>query len=497
MQLRPYQEECVRQVFQSWYEHDRTLIVLPTGGGKTIIFSHIANRAHGKTMILAHREELLQQAIDKIKQATGRVAQLERADSTASSDCQIVVGSIQTMVRRLERYSPNHFSQIIVDEAHHISADTYQKVLNHFRLATVLGVTATPDRSDKKQLGSFFQTVAYEVTLMELIKDGYLSPIKVRVCDVSIDITKVSFSAGDFDCSDTAHAIEPYLQRVAEQIKEFGGKKTLVFLPLIATSQKMTGICQSIGLNARHIDGESEDRADILRWFKDQDRAVLCNAMLLTEGYDEPSIDTIVCLRPTRSRALYTQMVGRGTRLYQGKTHLTILDFLWMTGRHKLVKPTRLVTADEVGDIADDLISKQGEFDLEDVAGEAAAQREAALAKQLAIKKRNKGSLIDPVEFAVSVHDTSLADFEPTMPWHSQPISTKQENMLKSYGFDVELVTCKGHASAIIDRLMTRNHMNLASPKQVRILQRYGIKKPEQWTRSSASEFIDKAFKKK
>jgi superfamily II DNA or RNA helicase len=332
---------------------------------------------------------------------------------------------------------------------------------------------------------------------MELIKDGYLSPIKVRVCDVSIDLSKVSFSAGDFDSNDTAHAIEPYLQRVAEQIKQYGGKKTLVFLPLIATSQKMTGICQSIGLNARHVDGGSEDRADILRWFKDQERAVLCNAMLLTEGYDEPSIDTIVCLRPTRSRALYTQMVGRGTRLFPGKNHLTILDFLWMTGKHKLVKPTRLVTADEVGDIADDLISKQGEFDLQDVAGEAVIQRETALAKQLAIKKRATGILIDPVEYAVSVHDASLADFEPTMPWHSQPMSFKQEQMLNSYGFDVKLVTCKGHASAIIDRLMTRNHMNLASPKQVRVLQRYGVKKPEQWTRKAASEFLDKAFNKK
>lgn len=230
---------------------------------------------------------------------------------------------------------------------------------------------------------------------------------------------------------------------------------------------------------------------------QEQDRAVLCNAMLLTEGYDEPSIDTIVCLRPTRSRALYTQMVGRGTRLSPGKTHLAILDFLWMTGKHKLVKPTRLVTADEVGDIADELISEQGEFDLQDVAGEAVIQRETALAKQLAIKKRNSGTLIDPVEFAVGIHDASLADFQPTMMWHSQPMSFKQEQMLNSYGFDVKLVTCKGHASAIIDRLMTRNHMNLASPKQVRALQRYGVKKAEQWTRKTASEFLEKAFKKK
>lgn len=495
MQLRPYQEQCIGQVFSSWREHRKNLIVLPTGSGKTIIFANIAHRASGRTLILAHREELLQQAVDKIRKSTGLIAGLERAESTARFDAKVVVGSIQTMIRRLDMFGTDQFQTVIVDEAHHVAADSYQKVLGHFSLSKVLGVTATPDRSDKKQLGSFFENVAYEITLMNLIKQGYLAPIKVRVCDVSIDLSRVKFSVGDFDANDTSDALEPYLERVAEQIKEFGGKKTLIFLPLIATSQMMTRICHAIGLNVKHVDGQSEDRADILKWFKEQDRAVLCNAMLLTEGYDEPSIDTIVCLRPTRSRALYTQMVGRGTRIHPGKTHLTILDFLWMTGRHNLVRPTCLVTSDEIGKIADEMIEKQGEFDLEEVAGNAVAERERSLARELAKKKRNNGKTLDPLEFALAIHSSSIADFEPTMSWHSQPVSDKQSAMLAKSGFDVSLVTCKGHASMIIDQLMTRSNLKLATPKQIYYLSKYGIKNAQTWKFDAASKFLDNAFR--
>jgi len=496
MQLRPYQEECVGQVFQSWEDYQRSLIVIPTGGGKTIVFAHIANRAKGRTLIIAHREELLQQAKDKIKQAVGRDAALERAEDFAGPEFRIVVGSIQTLLRRHNRFAPDYFTNIIIDEAHHVAADSYQSVLSHFPQANILGVTATPDRSDKKQLGSFFENVAYEVTLLDLIKQGYLVPIKARVCDVSIDLTKVKFHAGDFDANDTAHAIEPYLERIAAQIKQFGGKKTIVFLPLIATSEKMTSICRAMGLDAEHVDGTSTDRKEILKRFAQKQRGVLCNAMLLTEGYDEPSIDTIVCLRPTRSRSLYTQMIGRGTRLHAGKTHLTILDFLWMTGRHKLVRPTRLISQDEIGDIADELTAKQGEFDLQEVVNDAVIQRENALAKQLAQKKKLSGKTIDPLEFALSIHDTTMADWEPTMPWHSQPVTESQAKTLKSFGFSTDSITCRGQASAVLDRVMNRAALKLATPKQVRCLTRFGIKNAHTWKFDAASQFLSKAFQR-
>jgi hypothetical protein len=189
-------------------------------------------------------------------------------------------------------------------------------------------------------------------------------------------------------------------------------------------------------------------------------------------------------------------MIGRGTRLHPGKTHLTILDFLWMTGRHKLVRPTRLISQDEIADIADEMISTQGEFDLQDVVGDAVAQRENTLARQLAEKKKLSGKVIDPLEFALSIHDTTMADWQPTMPWHHDRMSEAQERTLKSFGFDTESITSKGQASAILDRVMDRSKLKLATPKQVKSLTRFGIKNAYQWKFEAASKFLDTKFKR-
>ena len=496
LQLRPYQEECVSQVLTKWNDFRRLLVVLPTGAGKTIIFSHIANRLPGRVLIVAHREELLNQAILKLESATGIKASLERADCVGDRDAKVVVGSIQTLMRRCTQWAPDHFTHIIIDETHHVAADSYQSVIRHFSGARLLGVTATPDRADQRSLGDHFDEIAYELTLADLIKQGFLAPIRVRVCDLSINLTKVAIRAGDFEASECANAIEPLFAQIIEQIRQYGGKKVLVFLPLISTSKMMTEMLTARGFNARHVDGTSDDRAQTIEWFSKVDSGVLCNAMLLTEGYDEPTIDTIVCLRPTKSRSLYTQMIGRGTRLHPGKTHLTILDFLWMTGRHKLVRPTRLISQDEIADIADEMISTQGEFDLQDVIGDAVAQRENTLARQLAEKKKLSGKVIDPLEFALSIHDTTMADWQPTMPWHHDRMSEAQERTLKSFGFDTESITSKGQASAILDRVMDRSKLKLATPKQVKWLTRFGIKNAYQWKFEAASKFLDTKFKR-
>lgn len=496
MQLRPYQSECIGQVNAKWLEHRRLLIVLPTGGGKTIIFANLAASLPGRTLILAHREELLQQAIDKIRRATGVHADLERAESHASPDAKIVVASVQTLVRRASSFPKDTFSHIIIDEAHHVAAQTYQTILSHFDSARILGVTATPDRADKRNLGNHFDCLAYEVTLLDLIHQGFLVPIKARVCDVSIDISSVTFSAGDFDSSSTGDVIEPYLARIAQEIAHHGGNKVMVFLPLIRTSMKMVDACREVGLDAEHVDGNSPDRAAIIQRFATKPKGVICNAMLLTEGYDEPSIDTIVVLRPTESRALYTQMVGRGTRLHPGKSHLTILDFLWLTGRHRLVRPTSLFAQGDIAEIADKMTSKQGEFDLEGIVDEAAHVREQKLLRELAKAKRMSGNFIDPVEFAVSINNTALQDYEPQFPWQSQPASEKQISILNKYGFMDDDIQNKGHASAILDAIYSRQKLNLASPKQVRLLMRWGVPNAQTLTFAQANSIISSRIAK-
>lgn len=496
MQLRPYQEACVSQVIEKWNEFHRLLVVLPTGAGKTIIFSNIASRIPGKVLIIAHREELLNQAIDKLRSATGLSASLERAESRADRDSKVVVGSIQTLCRRFREWDPTHFSHIIIDETHHVAAESYQSVIRHFIGAKVLGVTATPDRADHRSLGDHFDEVAFELTLADLIKDKFLSPIRVRVCDVSIDLTKVAIRNGDFDTLEVGNSLEPCLGKIVDQIIQYGGKKVLVFMPLIHTSKLFTRIAESRGLNVRHVDGESENRQDTLHWFKNEEKAILSNAMLLTEGYDEPSIDTIVCLRPTKSRALYTQIVGRGTRLHPGKGNLLILDFLWMTGKHRLIRPTSLFASGEVEQLADQATQEQGEFDPEEAVSEATKEREAKLAAELAKKHRMAGRYIDPLEFGLTIHDKSLIDYEPTMKWHQEPITEKQEKLLLSFGFNPKQVKGKGHASQLLSSLFSRREMKLATPKQVRFLNRAGHKNANTYTFNKASELIDKICKR-
>lgn len=343
MELRPYQREAKEAIFENWKRGTKkTLLVLPTGCGKTIVFAKVAEECvknGDRVLILAHRGELLEQASDKIAKATGLGCATEKAEVTClGSWFRIVVGSVQTMMRkkRLEQFPENYFDTIIIDEAHHCISDSYQRVLQHFSGAKVLGVTATPDRGDMKNLGSVFESLAYEYTLPKAIKEGYLSPVKAVTIPLKVDLTGVGMQSGDFKAGDLGTALDPYLHTIAEEMKEYcHGRKTVVFLPLVKTSQKFRNILNENGFQAAEVNGDSQDRAEVLKDFGEDRYNVLCNSMLLTEGWDCPSVDCIVVLRPTKVRSLYCQMVGRGTRLAPGKDHLLLLDFLWHTERYR------------------------------------------------------------------------------------------------------------------------------------------------------------------
>ena len=290
--------------------------------GKTICFAKVAERVatQGKrTLILAHRGELLDQARDKIAKVTGLACSVEKAGETSIGTWEsITVGSVQTLMRdnRLNAMDPDRFGAIVVDEAHHAASDSYRKVLDHFTGANVLGVTATPDRADRKNLGTVFDSLAYEYTLPAAIREGYLCPIKAQTIPLNINISGVSTQSGDYAVGELGDALEPYLEAIADAMAtECAERKTVVFLPLVRTAKRFRDILIEHGLRAVEVDGQSEDRAEILQDFQDGRYDVLCNSMLLTEGWDCPSVDCIVVLRATKSRALYCQMVGRGTRL--------------------------------------------------------------------------------------------------------------------------------------------------------------------------------------
>ncbi|HYE30256.1 MAG TPA: DEAD/DEAH box helicase family protein, partial [Methylomirabilota bacterium] len=254
LSLRPYQEQILAAVQSGYEAYQKQLVVCPTGGGKTIIFSHLAQAMlPRRTLILAHRDELLDQAIEKLHRATGVFAQKEKADFKASLSAPVVVASIQSMQgKRLAKWPQDHFGLVVVDEAHHVMAASYRNVLRHFDAhAKVVGVTATPDRADRINLGRYFQRVAAEVSLYDLIHQGYLSRISVKAVPLQIDISKVSQKAGDYSETELAEALAPYLRQIAQAIREEATfRKTLVFLPLIATSKAFAEICREEGIAA-------------------------------------------------------------------------------------------------------------------------------------------------------------------------------------------------------------------------------------------------------
>lgn len=506
MKLRDYQQDARESIQNEWKKGVKnTLLVLPTGCGKTIVFSKVIEdrvKLGERVLVLAHRGELLDQAADKLEKSTGLKCATEKAEQTSiGSWYRVVVGSVQTMMRakRLEQFDRNFFDTIIIDEAHHCISDSYQRVLQYFESANVLGVTATPDRGDMKNLGSYFESLAYEYTLPKAIKGGYLSPIKALTIPLQLDLTAVGQQAGDFKSSDLGTALDPYLESIAAEMKKVAqDRKIVVFLPLVKTSQKFTEILNQYGFKAAEVNGESQDRAEILEDFENDKYNVLCNSMLLTEGWDCPSVDCVVVLRPTKVRSLYSQMVGRGTRLYPGKTELLLLDFLWHTERHELCHPAHLIAEnDEIAKAMTKQIEEAGiPLDLETVEKQAAedviAEREEALAKQLEEMKRRKRKLVDPLQFEMSIQAEDLASYVPAFGWEMGPPSEKQIKTLEKMGILPDEIDNAGKATKLLERLEKRREEGLTTPKQIRFLEQRGFQHVGTWSFEAGKRLIDR-----
>lgn len=506
MELRPYQETARQKVQEEWESgKKRTLLVLPTGTGKTIVFSKIIEdrvRKGERVLVIAHRGELLEQASDKLYKSTGLKTATEKAEQTSlGSFYRVVVGSVQTMQRekRLNQFPPEYFDTIVIDEAHHAISDGYQRVLHHFEDANVLGVTATPDRGDMRNLGSYFESLAYEYGLAEAIKSGYLSPIKALTIPLKLDLSNVKQQAGDFSTKDLGTALDPYLEQIAEEMKkQCFNRKTVVFLPLVKTSQKFRDILNKHGFKAAEVNGESADREQVLKDYEEGKYNVLCNSMLLTEGWDCPSVDCVIVLRPTKVRALYSQMVGRGTRLAPGKKELLLLDFLWHTERHELCHPANLIATDEAvaKKMTENIEELGAPIDLEQAEQQAkedvALEREESLAKQLSEMKRRKRKLVDPLQFEMSIQASDLTDYVPSFGWQMSPPTDKQVKALEKWGIFPDEIENAGKAEMLINRLVKRRDAGLSTPKQIRFLENRGFQHVGTWQFETATKLINR-----
>ena len=508
MTPRDYQSRAVEAVEAGWREFRKQYAVLPTGSGKTIIFSMLAARRMEqrgqRTLILAHRDELIDQAMRKLFDATGILASKEKAEFTGSRQSSVVVASVQTMARRLDKWPEDHFGLVVADEAHHAISDSWQKVLKHFDpYANVLGVTATPDRGDAREIGGYFEALAVEVGLLDLVNDGWLCPITVQSVPLRIDLSAVRQQAGDFREDDLGAALDPYLDQIAAAIRDHASfRRTLAFLPLRATSRKFTDACRAVGLTAEHIDGDSPDRRELLERFARWDFDILSNAMLLTEGYDCPGIECVVPLRPTRSRPLYAQMVGRGTRTSPGKDNLLVLDFLWAHERLAIVHPASLIATNETEAEAMTALAAEKSaalpgavaealpVDLRDLANDVQEERENKLRAELAAKAHRKATCISAEEWALRRNQHTLLTYEPTMKWESHPVSEKQARVLTRAGIDLDTVKGKGHASQLISVIFGTQPIQFASHAQRATMRKLGHPNPDQATIFEARQFF-------
>jgi superfamily II DNA or RNA helicase len=356
--LRPYQQEALQAILDARaHGVTRPLVVLPVGAGKTVVFAHLLRQRAGRALVLAHRDELLQQAVAKLRlvDPTAQIGMVKADDNAV--DAPVVVASVQTLSRRprLAQLRPG-FATIVVDEAHHATAPTYRRILRHcgaFAAAgpLTLGVTATPERSDTAQLRDIWQAIVYEQSLLALITAGYLANLRAVQVLLQVNFDALHTRQGDFVDAEVdtlllqadapQHVVQAYQAHAA-------GRKALVFTPTVRTAYAMADAFRAAGLAAEALDGTTPAaaRQATLERLRTGATQVLANCALLTEGFDEPSIAAIVMARPTLSKPLYIQMLGRGTRLYPGKTDCLILDVVGASTRHALLTTAALFDVD-------------------------------------------------------------------------------------------------------------------------------------------------------
>lgn len=361
MELRDYQiaasDACVRSLASA----ESTLLLMATGTGKTQTAVDVIRRVPGRTLFLAHREELINQASERLWQMLGYRPDVEKAEYRDTRQAATLVASVQTMCRpdRLARHHADEFSLVVVDEVHHAAANSYTRILEHFTGAKRLGLTATATRSDGRKLGEFFEDVAYTYDLRDAIRDGWLVPIKRRMVRVSslrldgIDVRGGDLVAGQVEARvlEDEATVHAWAIGILEQS---GDRKTLAFTPGVESSRRLAEILNRYQPgSAVHLDGETpvdRRRAELARYARGEYR-ILCNVALFTEGYDEPAISCIANCAPTQSHTRYVQRLGRGTRLAEGKADLLVIDFTTASTDFDLVTAVDILGDNEEAEV--------------------------------------------------------------------------------------------------------------------------------------------------
>ncbi len=475
MTLRPYQTDAINAIRAEMRAHQSTLVVMATGLGKTVTFAEIARlvaQKGGRTLILAHRGELLTQAQGKLL-ALGVEVGVEKASQSAGSE-PVVVASVQTLRGdRLAAWPRDVFRMVVVDEAHRATAKSYRDILDHFSSAKVLGVTATPDRLDGKGMGEVFESVAYRYGMRAAIRDGWLVPLKAQRVHVDgLDLSAVRTAAADLHQGELDEAMRACVDGVAEPLVRLAGERpTIVFGVTVAHAHAMAeALNRRRPGSARAIDGtaKAEARAFAIEGFHAGDFQFLVNCALFTEGFDAPATSCVAVVRPTKSRALYTQMVGRGTRLSEGKGDCLILDFGGNSGRHSLAGPSDVLGGHESDDVRALLqqFMESGAVDLEDALDQ--AQHQSQERREGEQRRKLK-------EWWAEAVNPFLVSSPASLPAAGPAATERQRDFLQRKGLKLPEELPQDAASRLIANLRQRHSKGLSSYKQSRLLARHGI----------------------
>ncbi len=491
MQLRPYQQQALEAVRESYRQgHRSALVVMPTGTGKTVLFAEISRLAKGPVLVLAHRQELVEQAREKIAAWCNDVVAVEMAgrreftrpdlSRTDGSRPKITVASIQTLQKRLHDVPRSAFRIVIVDEAHHATSESYRAVLDHFD-AHLLGVTATPDRSDRVPLGEVFGDVAFAYDIRSAIEDGWLCPIRSFLVQTQADFSGVRKVAGELATRDVEDVLnqELHLAEIAQPIlRERGNRPAIVFAASVAHARSLARVMNEIAghpLCAAALDGTTafDARAPVIEDFRRGRIKVLVNCALFTEGFDVPDIALVAIARPVLSRSFYAQMVGRGTRLAPDKENLLVLDFVPTNCRHSLAQAVDIFghTDPEVQERARRIakeVSAEGQAIALEQALELAQQEQEAQEADVAYQLRKR----DPFA-AVGIDLQRYAQRRQG----GERATGRQLEFFRKAGLPADLVAdlSSRQADELREELLDRKAVGLCTPKQAQRLVAIGV----------------------
>jgi superfamily II DNA or RNA helicase len=531
--LRWYQRAAKAAIEQSLTDHRSALAVLATGTGKTRLAAAVIADHNGRALWLTHRDELVHQSAEALGAVTGERIGIEQAADSAYDE-RIVVASVQTLLSagRLQRLArKGDFTLIVQDEAHHGVSKSFRGPADAFPAAKLLGVTATPMRGDKRALATLYEHVAYQLGLAEAIQAGVLVPIQGRNVHIaSIDLTTVGIVAGDLRRSDLDAIMQRNVEAIAATtLREFRAKQGIVFCPskraAVYAAERLNAI--EDGCAAAVVeDTPAAERQDLMRRLRAGKIPWLCNAMIATEGFDWPAAEVMIGARPTKSRGLYTQMIGRVTRPLPGlidgpdmdgpdkaaerraaiaassKPFAYIADLVGNRGKHDLAGPV-----DVLGGNFSEAARKRASISLTKYGGDVAGHLERAAAEiarqadrtRLAQAAKEVQAMVqytiehyDPFELIGAIQEAAapaLNVAETTPRRASPPASIRQVNYLSALGYDVEKMpkTTSKMASRLIGLALERKRQGLAGPAQLQKLAGFGISNTATWAAAASA----------